>query len=296
MAVHAAASANLSVPTLFNFTSHVVLITGGASGLGEMAAQAFVQNGARVIIASRKQAELEKTSRRLNDLGPGKCDWVVADLKDKKGCEDLAAKVKAKTDRLTVLLNNSGATWGAPYDDFPESGWDKIYALNVKAMFYTTVLVHDLLTKGATADHPSRVINIASMAGIMTTDVTVGEEGGLAAPGSGTWSYGPSKAACIHLSKMQASKLVSEHVTVNCVCPGAFPSRMTQFGFDKAAEAMAAVQPTGRSGKPEDFAGLILFISSMGAAHMTGNVFEIDGGSVLSGFKPKNKSKRESRM
>ncbi|KAF2774296.1 NAD(P)-binding protein [Teratosphaeria nubilosa] len=277
MAAHAAASSNLSVPTLFNFTSHVVLITGGASGLGEMAAQAFVQNGARVIIASRIQAELEKTSRRLNDLGPGKCDWVVADLKDKKGCE--------------IWLRR-----GAPYDDFPESGWDKIYALNVKAMFYTTVLLHNLLTKGATADHPSRVINIASMAAIMTTDVTVGEEGGLAAPGSGTWSYGPSKAACIHLSKMQASKLVSEHVTVNCVCPGAFPSRMTQFGFDKAAEAMAAVQPTGRSGNPEDFAGLILFISSMGAAHITGNVFEIDGGSVLSGFKSKKQNKRESRM
>jgi NAD(P)-dependent dehydrogenase (short-subunit alcohol dehydrogenase family) len=102
---------------------------------------------------------------------------------------------------------------------------DKIYALNVKAMFYTTVGLHFLLTKGATADHPSRVINIASMAGIQTIDVTTGPEGGLSAPGNGTFSYGPSKAACIHLSKMQASKLMPEHVTVNCICPGAFPSR-----------------------------------------------------------------------
>jgi NAD(P)-dependent dehydrogenase (short-subunit alcohol dehydrogenase family) len=107
-------------------------------------------------------------------------------------------------------------------------------ALNVKAMFYTTVGLESLLLKGATADHPSRVINIASMAGIQTTDVTTGEDGGLAAPGSGTFSYGPSKAACIHLSKLQASKLMPLHITVNCVCPGVFPSRMTQFGLQEA--------------------------------------------------------------
>lgn len=96
-------------------------------------------------------------------------------------------------------------------------------ALNVKAMFYTTVGLEPLLLKGATADYPSRVINIASMAGIQTTDVTTGEDGGLAAPGLGTFSYGPSKAACIHLSKLQASKLMPLHITVNCICPGCVP-------------------------------------------------------------------------
>lgn len=114
---HAATSANLAVNNLFNFSNHVVLVTGGATGLGEMAAQGFVQNGARVIIASRKASELQKTADRLNKLGPGKCEYVVADLKDKAGCESLVQQVKAKTDRLTVLLNNSGATWGASYDD-----------------------------------------------------------------------------------------------------------------------------------------------------------------------------------
>lgn len=114
---HAASSANLSVNNLFSFSNHVVLVTGGATGLGEMAAQGFVQNGARVIIASRKASELEKTASRLNAMGPGTCEWVVADLKDKAGCESLVSQVKKKTDRLTVLLNNSGATWGAAYDD-----------------------------------------------------------------------------------------------------------------------------------------------------------------------------------
>ncbi|KAK0901015.1 hypothetical protein LTR02_008866 [Friedmanniomyces endolithicus] len=287
---HASSAADLTVSNLFGFKNHVVLVTGGATGLGEMAAQAFVQNGAKVIIASRKQSELEKTSQRLNQLGPGKYNYVTADLADKAGCLDLCRKVKEKTDRLTVLVNNSGATWGAAYDDFPESGWDKIYALNVKAMFYTTVGLHNLLVKGATADQPSRVTNIASMAGIMTSDVTSGPEGGLAAPGTGTFSYGPSKAACIHLSKMQASKLMTDHVTVNCICPGVFPSRMTAFGMREAMDTLVSGQPSGRVGKPEDFAGLVLFLSSMGAAHMTGNVLEIDGGSVLSGFKSKKKN------
>jgi len=168
-----------------------------------------------------------------------------------------------------------------------------LMALNVKAMFYTTVGLESLLLKGATADHPSRVINIASMAGIQTTDVTTGEDGGLAAPGSGTFSYGPSKAACIHLSKLQASKLMPLHVTVNCVCPGVFPSRMTQFGLKEALPTLLERQPSGRIGKPEDFAGLILFLSSAGAAHMTGGVFEIDGGSTQSGFRSKGKPKNK---
>lgn len=129
------------------------------------------------------------------------------------------------------------------------------------------------------------------MAGIQTTDVTVGAEGGLSAPGHGTFSYGPSKAACIHLTKMQASKLMVDHVTVNVICPGVFPSRMTQYGFREAMETLVSGQPSGRVGKPEDFAGLVLFISSLGAAHMTGNVFELDGGSTQSGFRSKRKEK-----
>jgi len=280
-------SADLRVSNLFNFTNHVVLVTGGATGLGEMAAQGFIQNGARVFIASRKESELKKTCDRLNKLGPGKCEYIVADLKDKAGCDGLVNEVKKRTDRLTVLVNNTGVTWGAPYDDFPESGWDKLMSLNVKSIFYMTVGLHHLLLKGTSADMPSRVINIASMAGIQTLDVTAGDEGGLAAPGHGTFSYGPSKAACIHLTKLQASKLAPLNIMVNCVCPGVFPSRMTNFGMQKFLDTLLERQPTGRVGKPEDFAGLILFLSSMASGHMTGNVIEIDGGSNLTGWKVK---------
>jgi len=286
-------TADLRISSLFDFRNHVVLVTGGATGLGEMAAQGFVQNGARVFIASRKESELKKTSDRINAIGPGKCEYIVADLKDKAGCDGLIKEVKKRTDRLTVLVNNTGVTWGAPYDDFPESGWDKLMALNVKSIFYMTVGLHDLLLKGTNADMPSRVINIASMAGIQTTDVTTTGEGGLSAPGHGTFSYGPSKAACIHLTKLQASKLAPLNIMVNCICPGVFPSRMTNFGIQKFMDTLLERQPTGRVGKPADFAGLVLFLSSAASAHMTGNVIEIDGGSNLSGWRAK---KRDSKI
>ncbi|KAJ4294127.1 hypothetical protein N0V90_007817 [Kalmusia sp. IMI 367209] len=285
-----AATDDLRASSLFSFAQHVVLITGGASGLGEMAAQAFVQNGARVIIASRKEAELRKASERLNGLGPGTCEWVVADLKDKKGCVGLCEEVKRRTDRLTVLLNNSGASWGGDYYDFEESGWDKLMALNVKSIFYVTVGLEPLLLKGATADSPSRVINIASIAGIQTVDVTTGDDGGLAQPGHGTFSYGPSKAACIHLTKMQASKLAPKNIMVNVICPGVFPSRMTAFGLSKFRDTLVQGQPTGRIGKPSDFGGMVLFLSSVASAHMTGNVLELDGGQNLTGWRAKAKA------
>jgi hypothetical protein len=185
---HAASKDDLRVSTLFDFTSHVILVTGGATGLGEMAAQAFIQNGARVFIASRKESELASTTARLNALGPGKCSYIVADLKDKAGCLALCAELQKQTDRLTVLVNNTGASWGDDYYNYPEHAWDKLYALNVKSIFYMTVGCEGLLSKGTDMHNPSRVINVASMAGIATVDVTTGEGGGLSKPGHGTFS------------------------------------------------------------------------------------------------------------
>lgn len=291
---HAAGKDDLSVANLFEFSSHIALVTGGATGLGEMAAQAFVQNGARVLIASRKESELKATTDRLNKLGPGRCEYIVADLKDKAGCDGLCTEVKKRVDRLTVLINNTGASWGDDYYNFPESAWDKLMALNVKSIYYMTVGLEPLLLNGVSPENPSRVINIASMAGIQTTDVTSSDSGGLTKPGHGTFSYGPSKAACIHLTKMQASKLAPKNVMVNAICPGVFPSRMTNFGLDKYMDTLVSGQPTGRIGKPSDFGGLVLFLSSKGSAHMTGNALEIDGGSTLSGFR--GKAKGESKI
>ncbi|KAH8719286.1 hypothetical protein GQ44DRAFT_712505 [Phaeosphaeriaceae sp. PMI808] len=293
---HAASQDDLRVSALFDFSNHIVLVTGGATGLGEMAAQAFVQNGSHVFIASRKEKELKATSDRLNALGPGKCEYIIADLKNKAGCVALCEEMKKRTDRLTVLINNTGASWAADYYDYPEHAWDKLYDLNVKNIFYMTVGMEPLLLKGVTANSPGRVINIASVAGISTRDVTTGEEGGLSRPGTGTFSYGPAKAACIHLTKMTASKLAPKNIMVNVICPGVFPSRMTSFGLEKYKDALESGQPTGRVGKPSDFGGLCLFLASAGSAHMTGNAIELDGGSNLTGWRGKPAGESGSKL
>lgn len=310
---HAASKDDLRVSTLFNVSNHVVLVTGGATGLGEMAAQAFIQNGATVFIASRKEKELQTTTARLNALGPGKASYIIADLKDKAGCLHLCSELKKRTDRLTVLVNNTGASWGDDYYDYPEHAWDKLYALNVKSIFYMTVGCEELLLRGADKHNPGRVINIASMAGIQTLDVTTGEGGGLSKPGHGTYSCkfvesanvesgtncvtdGPAKAACIHLTKMTASKLAPKNIMVNVICPGVFPSRMTNFGLEKYKDALESGQPTGRVGKPSDFGGLCLFLASSGSAHMTGNAIEIDGGATLTGWRGKITGEAGSKL
>jgi len=293
---HAASADDLRVSTLYDFSNQVALVTGGATGLGEMAAQAFVQNGATVFIASRKEKELKATTDRLNALGPGKCSYIVGDLKNKAGCLAVCDELKKRTDRLAVLVNNTGASWGDDYYDYPEHAWDKLYDLNVKSIFYMTVELEPLLAKGANADFPGRVINIASMAGIQTMDVTTGEAGGLSKPGHGTFSYGPAKAAAIHLTKMTASKLAPKNIMVNVICPGVFPSRMTNFGLEKYGKALASGQPTGRIGKPSDFGGLVLFLSSKASAHMTGNAIEIDGGATLSGWRGRSGGDGESKL
>ncbi|KAJ4338240.1 hypothetical protein N0V95_008098 [Ascochyta clinopodiicola] len=293
---HAASADDLRVSTLYSFADHVALVTGGATGLGEMAAQAFVQNGATVFIASRKEKELKTTTDRLNALGPGKCSYIVGDLKNKAGCLAVCDELKKRTDRLTVLVNNTGASWGDDYYNYPEHAWDKLYDLNVKSIFYMTVELEPLLRKGANADSPGRVINIASMAGIQTLDVTTGDAGGLSKPGHGTFSYGPAKAAAIHLTKMTASKLAPKNIMVNVICPGVFPSRMTNFGLEKYGKSLNAGQPTGRIGKPSDFGGLVLFLSSKASAHMTGNAIEIDGGATLSGWRGTSRGSEDSKL
>ncbi|KAJ8113781.1 hypothetical protein OPT61_g4170 [Boeremia exigua] len=293
---HAASADDLRVSTLYDFSNHVALVTGGATGLGEMAAQAFVQNGATVFIASRKEKELKATTDRLNALGPGKCSYIIGDLKNKAGCLAVCEELKKRTDRLTVLVNNTGASWGDDYYNYPENAWDKLYDLNVKSIFYMTVELEPLLRKGANADSPGRVINIASMAGIQTQDVTTSEAGGLSRPGHGTFSYGPAKAAAIHLTKMTASKLAPKNIMVNVICPGVFPSRMTNFGLEKYGKTLTAGQPTGRIGKPSDFGGLVLFLSSKASAHMTGNAIEIDGGATLSGWRGSSRGDSESKL
>lgn len=274
---------DLTSTSLFNIKGKVAVVTGGGSGIGTMIATAFVQNGAKVYIASRKEKQLKEVSEALNKKGPGSCHYIVADLGSKEGCLNLANAIKAKESKIHILVNNSGATWGAAYDDVPENeGWDRVMALNVKGIFFLTSALSDLLAKDATNVDPGRVINISSTSGLDPR----ASDSPLAATGSGLWSYHTSKAAVNHLSTQLAVTLAHKHINVNAILPGVFPSKMTAYAFKNKSDTLASVQPTGRAGTPRDMAGLALFLASPASAHVTGAHITIDGGALVSrGFK-----------
>lgn len=184
--------ASLAVPSLFSVRGKVALVTGGSTGLGFMMASALVLNGAHVLIASRKQSSLEKAVAELNKSAQdgGQADFIVADLGSAAGCDSLVAEVKRRCPAgLDILVNNSGTTWGAPLTDFPEKqGWDRVMATNVKAIFYTSAGLAELLEKRATSTDPGRIVNITSVAGISP----LAEGTGLSAGGVGECFLGLS--------------------------------------------------------------------------------------------------------
>ncbi|KAF8500246.1 hypothetical protein F5888DRAFT_1680438 [Russula emetica] len=217
-----------------------------------MIASAYVQNGAKVYIASRKEEQLKEVSEELNKIGPGSCEYVVADLSSKAGCDLLVEAIKAKEENIHILVNNSGMSWGAPYDDFPEkAGWDRVFALNVKSIFYVTVGFTPLLAKDSNNRDPARVINISSIAALSP----VADRSKLAGEGNGLWSYHTSKAAVNHLTSQLAVTLGPKFITVNAICPGVFPSKMTAFGFKHAggAKGIAGGHPWGTC--PQSYTG-----------------------------------------
>lgn len=276
----------LDVGQLFGLHGKVALVSGGATGIGKMIAAAYVRNGAKVYIASRKLEDLKRVASQLSKLSPkdkeNSCIPIQADIGNKAGCDALAEEIKKRESRLDILVNNSGLTWGAPMVDFPEKkGWDKVFDLNVKSQFYLTVALLPLLQKDKSNISPGRVINIASTAAISPL-----AEGGLSAEGHGTYSYQPSKAASLHLTKVLASSLAPKHIMVNAICPGVFPSRMTAFGLEEHKDILEASQPTGRVGTPEDIGGLALFLASRAGAHCTGTGIVVDGGQSLQ-FMPR---------
>ena len=207
----------------------------------------------------------------------GQCVALPADLSQVEGVNALAAALAAREARLDVLVNNAGASWGARLGEFPEAGWDKVMDTNVKGVFFLTQALLPMLRAAGTAESPSRVINIGSVDGIGT-------------PMFDTYSYGPSKAALHHLTRMLAARLVREHILVNAIAPGPFPTWMlsTGVGFGGKVEgdgvdwnAVGRTNPRGRVGTPEDIAGVAIFLASRAGAYTVGEVVTCDGGLLV---------------
>jgi 2-deoxy-D-gluconate 3-dehydrogenase len=259
---------------LFSIEGKVALITGGSRGIGEMIAAGFLANEAKVYISSRKADVCDATAKRLQEEYGGECISVPADLSNLDGINALADKI-SQDDNLDILVNNAGASWGEPIDEYSEQGWDKVMDTNVKGVFFLTQKLLPLLRKSGTAEDPSRVINIGSIDGIKT---------GL----FDAFSYGPSKAALHHLTRVLAASLVKENIIVNAIAPGPFPTWMLSTGVGGGGDvdidwsSIGDTNPRGRVGTPEDIAGLAIFLSSRAGAYTVGQTITCDGGVVAS--------------
>ncbi|UWR24327.1 SDR family oxidoreductase [Sulfitobacter sp. S190] len=264
----------MDIETLFGLNGKVALVTGGATGIGRMAAEGLVRAGATVLLASRKGDACEAVAQALNDLGaPGKAIGFAGDVGSKEGVDALVAAVQERTDKLDILMNNAGVTWGAPLGHFPHEAWEKVMNVNVAGLFDLTQKLLPMLMRDASVDDPARVVNVGSVMGEREM-------------GDGAYSYSASKAAVLHLSKILAKELAGKSVTVNALAPGPFVSRMTAFATHDSdmREKVGADVPLGRVGRDEDIAGCMLFLCGRGGAYITGAVVPVSGGiNVMSG-------------
>lgn len=257
------------IDDLFSIRGKVAVVTGGSRGIGLMIARAYVEAGARTYISSRKADVCERVAEELSKTG--ECFAIPADLGTMAGVEHLASEIAAHEPALHVLVNNAGAAWGAPMEEFPEDGFDKVWNLNVKGLFFLTVRLLPQLRKAATSDDPARVINIGSIDGIRVPDLQ-------------NYPYSAAKAGVHMLTRHMAHHLVKENVTVNAIAPGLFPSQMTRFLFENVPDPSdIGFIPRGRAGLPEDMAGIAIFLASRAGSYLTGGVIPVDGGVATHG-------------
>ena len=254
---------------LFGVEGKQVVVTGGSRGIGRMIAEGFVEAGAHVFISARKAEACDQTAAELDALdGPGSCTSIPADLSTQAGVDELAGAVRERTGgRLHVLINNAGATWGAPIEEYPESAFDKVFNINVKGAFMLTQALLPELRAAGTAEDPSRVVNVASIDGLKN-------------PAMESYAYSTTKAGILALTRHLAKRLVRDHVNVNAIAPGPFESKMMAFALadEESRRAVAAGVPRGRIGEPDDMAGAALYLASRAGSYVCGSTLVVDGG------------------
>jgi len=253
----------VTVTDLFSVAGKTALVTGGSRGIGLMIARGFVEAGAKVYVSSRKAEVCEEVATELSAIG--ECVALPANLSTEDECRRLAAEIADREDRLHVLVNNAGATWGAPMDEFDDAAWDRVLDLNVKGVFHLTKFLVPLLEAAGTHDDPARVINSGSIDGLQV-------------PLLETYSYSASKAAVHHLTRVLARQLAPRHITVNAIAPGPFESKMMAATLAAAGDQIAASAPLRRIGRPDDMAGTAIFLASRAGSYLTGTVIPVDGG------------------
>lgn len=246
---------------LFSLKGRTALITGGSRGIGRMIAEGFLAQGATVYISARKAAACDQTAAELSKLGP--CFSLPADVSTVEGARALVAAYSVREAQLDILVNNAGAAWAAPFDEFPESGWDKVVDLNLKTPFFLTQALHGHLRK-AGQGRVAKVINIASIDGVSVNPME-------------TYSYAASKSGLIHLTRRMALHLIKDNIAVTAIAPGAFASDMNKDARDHEVEVATRI-PSGRIGTVEDMAGAVIFLASRAGDYVVGSTLVVDGG------------------
>ena len=248
---------------LFSIEGKVALVTGGSRGIGLMIARGYVEAGARVYVSARKASVCEEVAAELSKVGT--CIAVPADLSSEAEAVRLAGEIADREPALHILVNNAGANWGAPLAEYPDAAWDKLLALNVKAVFHLTRALLPQLEAAARPGDPARVVNIGSI-------------DGLHVPVLETYAYSTSKAAVHHLTRVLARQLAPRRITVNAVAPGPFESKMMAETLERFRDVIIGSCPMGRIGEPEDMAGVAIYLASRAGAYVTGAVIPVDGG------------------
>lgn len=254
----------MGVKQLFDLRGRTALVTGGSRGIGKMIVRGFLEAGAaRVYISSRKAGDCDATAAELGE----RCISLPQDVSTVAGAQQLAARYMDEEPKLDILVNNAGAAWGARLDEFPEHGWDKVMDLNLKSPFFLTQALLGPLRKAAGPGTPAKVINIASIDGLMLNP-------------SETYSYHASKSGLVFLTRRMAATLAKEHILVTAIAPGPFASQMNRDARDHG-DALARVVPVGRIGRDDDMAAAAVYLASRAGDYVVGATLPVDGGLAL---------------
>ncbi|MFM6854631.1 MAG: SDR family oxidoreductase [Sphingopyxis sp.] len=253
----------MDLNSLFGLQGKVALITGGSRGIGAMFVEGFLAAGCeRIYISARKGPQIAAAVDHFGDRVVG----IPGDVSTVEGCKALAAEIAKRESRLDILINNAGAAWGAPFEEFPESGWDKVMDVNVKGPFFLTQALHPLLKAAATPQRPAKVVNVGSIDGQRLNPWD-------------TYSYQASKAAILYLTKRIAARLVQDNIMCTAIAPGAFQSDMNRAARDHG-DAVAQGIPARRIGSAEDMAAAAIYLCSRAGDYVIGDTLTVDGGLV----------------